>query len=57
MLFSNVTFVCALMNSDEYSDNNPKGRHCLNEGDCVMLLKKSMQAWVEKFLENVVSNG
>lgn len=45
------------MNSDEYSDNNPKGRHCLNERDCVMLLKKSMQACVEKFLDIEVSNG
>ena len=46
-----------LMNWDEYSDNSPKGRHCLNGRDCVMLVKKSMQAWVEKFLDNVVSYG
>jgi hypothetical protein len=39
MLFSDVMLVCAwFMNWDEYWVNNPKGRHCLNGSDSVMLV-------------------
>jgi hypothetical protein len=38
----------ALMKTEELCDSNVKGRHCLNEGESVMFLKKVRHDELEK---------